>query len=321
MKQIVRAIPNKKEHMNAIRKMVISMLQQEPTPIKNQSKDEYYMELLHTYPAWFHIPLSKGKSSFQNPYGHTSICLYQVKNNKIVSDVTINVGTLLRNNVFDRSKFLHFIPTEKYLFNNFEENANVDGNQQGGLLQRSFLGINIRLTPEKWLDTLKYFENLRQDVLDNKFKFSLGMHIVTNFFPLFIFRERGNCSYWISKGLEYANLIDNRTSFPMICFYKFLLNILLEKNKYFKENKPKACIVFYEGIYHNMYPKGTYMYPFYWIKYNYKKIWNKEELANIKVNLEQYNDICTVKTTKLDESKSSVHLNKYITYIKDMIGK
>lgn len=318
MKKIIGLIPNKKEHMNTIRKAIIGMLRQEPSQTKNQSKDEYYMELLHTYPAWFHIPLSKGKSSFQNPYGHTSICLYQVKNNEIVSDITINVGTLLRDNIPDKNKFLHFIPTEKYLFNNFEENISIDGNQQGGLLQRSFLGINIQLTPEKWLSILKYYENLRQDVLDNKFKFSLGMHLITNLFPLF--KERGNCSYWISKGLEYANLIDNRTSFPMICFYKFLLNILLEKNKYFKENKPKTCIVFYEGVYHNMYPKGTYMYPFYWIKYNYKKIWNKEELANIKVNLESNNDAYNVQVTKLDETKSRSHLNKYIAYIKDMIG-
>lgn len=322
--QSMPRILNKKETMDAIRKTIINSLQDQQIV---QNKSSYYIELLHTYPAWFRVPLTAGKSSFTNPYGHTSICFYKKneKTQEIEFDITANVGTTQKDQSIDNNKFMHFIPSGEYLFNNKEENMSIGGNNQGGLLERSFIGINIELTEEKWNQLLQHYEETKKRCSNREIKFTLGLHIFTNMFAKMssgLVKERGNCCYWTSKGLEHVNLISTYTHFPMVCFYKFLLGVVFNKIDFLNG---KYCIVSYKGIYHEKYPKGSFMYPFFWFKHNYNNIWKKETMASLEVKLEEVKLEEITKTSyipvikKLDKSQASISLDKIISYIKNIL--
>jgi hypothetical protein len=149
----------------------------------------------------------------------------------------------------------------------------------------------------------------------NKVQFSMAMHILTNMFKSCIpIKEKGNCCYWTSKGLHHADIIDKQTSFPMILFYKFLLTIMTSK-----QNCPFS-ITFYKGLHYDLFPKGSFMYPFYWINNGYSHIWKKELMANVRVELYSQNDVTyDVNVTTVDPTDAMRHVKTITSYVKEKI--
>jgi hypothetical protein len=98
--------------------------------------------------------------------------------------------------------------------------------------------------------------------------------------------ERGNCCYWTSKGFLEADLLLTHSNFPLVSWYKFLIMIVFNRTNYFKNTVYKNYhITLYKSETHDEYPKGSLLYPFYWLKHGYSKFWKTEEIANSTVQL------------------------------------
>jgi hypothetical protein len=315
-------IVNKQYNMRAIRQTTHKLLN------GTQTNDKYYIGLVHTYPAWVDIlNMFRSKKNFtdvvkrnlysaQNPYGHTLVEFF--KNNSD-TDTVMNVGTI----GMDRRNFINFIPSEQYYFNNKQENSSAfRGNHQSGMLERSFISIIIDVNKDEWLEIQKYYEDLRQRSLEKKdIEFRLMTHLITNKLRYFMhsITERGNCTYWTSKGFEKIGMLDTHSNFPMVCFYKLLLNIYLKRGKYFSVNDRNYCIVFYKGLYHSFYPKGSYIYPLYWLKYSYSKVWHVQNAANIKVKLiEKEKNKYDVTVIQMHSEKPKEYLINMVEYLKNI---
>ena len=315
IKNIEPTIINKSNNMERIRLASIDAINL--TNNIDNTKKQHYIEFLHTYPAWFNFPFFS-KSSAQNPYGHTSLCFYRTEGNQVMEDDIANVGTRMSNGIIDKTKFMHFISSQKYLFNNKEENIGLAGNQQGGLLERSFIGINIPIDENKWSELKDFYKSVQCQCNSGNAKFTMGLHIITNAFRwLYPFKERGNCCYWTSKGLVKIDLLKSPSHFPMVCFYKFLINVLRQQNN-------KYCITFYEGQHHKNLPNGSFMYPFFWIRNKYDKIWKTELMANVYISLTTTRDssnnyLLNVNIKTLDKKKAQEYVSKMTQYVKSII--
>jgi hypothetical protein len=294
----MRRIPNKKAGARLIRDTTKFAL----TNAKSGSSKRwrYFIELGHTYPAWSKLfPLTKAKEKFskhshsaQNPYGHTNAGLYMYDGDDLVYDRVYNVG-LAGPKGINRSDFMHDFPFEDYYFNNYEENKDVTGNQQGGILERSFLTLNLEVDGETWYTIHNYYEDVKRRSATGQAEFRLASHLFRNnlakMFPT-IFgsgkdRETGNCCYWTSKAFMKAGLLNSHNNYPLTCFFTLLLNILYNRAPYFENTDADFAIVFYEGAKHQEQPKGTFLYPGFWLKHGVKPFWNTEKMADIKVSL------------------------------------
>jgi len=315
-----KTIVNKEANMQTSRLITADFL-------KSAGK-QHYIGLVHTYPAWvdffnvFRNKLSLHSHSAQNPYGHSLIEFFSCNDGKVQSDEVMNVGSGGSNGM-DRKDFIHFMPSFCYYLNNKEENKDYTGNHQNGMLSRSYISIVIPVDSTDWDNIQQHYKDIKNKAqTSNQCEFRLASHLITNklrwLFPSL--NERGNCTYWTSSGFVKLGMLDSNSSFPMVCFYKLLLNIYLQRGTYFSkyENMKEHCIVFYKGFHHSTMPKGSYMYPLFWLKYSYNKVWVVEKIANIKVFLkdlledEQYG----VKTKINDEVKSKENLMNMIEYLK-----
>jgi hypothetical protein len=100
---------------------------------------------------------SANSDSAQNPYGHTLCEFFSYEEDKLTTDVVINVGTNTETGSIDRKKFMHVHPAEQYYFNNEDENVNIAGNQQGGINKRSFITINIQVDKNTWTKARDFY--------------------------------------------------------------------------------------------------------------------------------------------------------------------
>lgn len=278
-------IVNKIDNMNTIRYETRKLFDNKDFD-KNK---QYFVGMVHTYPAWkkifevktfseFRTAMQKTSYSAQNPYGHTLAEFFKFENGTLVDDHVMNVGINGPNGP-DKKNFLHFIPSSVYYFNNREENATIHGNQQGGILERSYLSLVFEVNENQYNMILDYYESLQKQMLEKKdIEFRLATYLITNKLRYVVpgITEKGNCCYWTSKGFKHIGLLQNHSNFPMSCWYKLLLVLLCVRNTQFK-------VVFYKGIHHDEIPKGTFLYPFYWLKHGYNKIWKNETLADLKI--------------------------------------
>ncbi len=334
----IPTIMDKKISMNQIRTIIAKSIK----PLDPEKKKRYFVCVTHTYPAWKKIftlfssinsiisALKKESHSAQNPYGHALVDFFDVDTtdkNSTNTDTVVNVGVALQKNSNEScpEDFLHFFPSEKYFFNNNDENSMVVGNNQGGILERSFLSLAYEIDNETWSQMQKYYANIKeQTMINNSYKFSLGIHLFLNplkkianylvqimekkvdfnvSYPLLFephitvynllvkiasIPERGNCCYWTSKGFKKVKMIDTHSNFPMLFFYKIFINLLFRKAKYFiniSKEPLDYSVIFYRGLKHTEMPNGSFIYPFYWFRYGYEIIWKPEKMANIEVTV------------------------------------
>ena len=54
--------------------------------------------------------------------------------------------------------------------------------------------------------------------------------------------EAGNCCYWTSQAFKKNNMLTSHSNFPMVFFYKVLINLIFGKSDYFLKNKNKDYI-------------------------------------------------------------------------------
>lgn len=313
-------IPNKKNIMNIIRIKTSEMF-------KKHDDNTYVISLCHTYPQWTNIidklfsnPKGSLKilrqycNSAQNPYGHSFAEFYNIQNGKIIEDDVANVHyDLIDDNI------IHIIPSEKYYFNNYDENKNNPdigiGCAQQGIFERSFININIKVNKETYDKFKKYYYDLQ----NTNIKFSLFSHIITNKVRHFGFTESGNCCYWISSGFKHINMMNIHSNFPMVFFWKILINIIFKKTSFLSDNNVDFCIVFYEGIKHVNIPKGTYMYPFYWLKHRtHDYIWKIEDLACLKVLPKITNNQIDFDYIHVPENITNNKLMRALIYLKNI---
>jgi hypothetical protein len=122
-----------------------------------------------------------------------------------------------------------------------------------------------------------------------KGEFSMFAHMLSNKLKYYVptIPERGNCTYWTSKSMAINGLLRSPSNFPLACFYQLLLNIKQKRTHYFKNNdsSDNFAIVSYKSLQHDHYPKGSLVYPFYWMKHTYGPIWRIENLSHLTVAL------------------------------------
>lgn len=307
-------IVEKEENMTMIRSMIHNTL--------CAGKSQSYIVLTHTYPAWRNVlkltnikdainTVQKNSYSANNPYGHTLVDFFKVsENGSVIEDNVYNVGTTGPYGI-NRKNFMHKFESHEYFFNNNEENKNVTGNQQGGILERSFISIVIPVDDVEYTKMTNFYDTIISTNENNtskipKYEFRLGSHLFTNPVRNYVpwLNERGNCCYWTSKGLVEGQMIDSHSSFPMVCFYKLLLNIKLRGMNRFKQDNTHM-VVFYKGLQHENYPKGSFLYPFYWFANSYNNIWAVERFADAVVE-----PIKLVKSSTTDNIEYSIKASK-----------
>jgi hypothetical protein len=306
-------IIDKKDHMRKIRETTHGLF--------GGGGRGYYICLTHTYPAWkkitsvrsfkeFKDSVQKNSFSAQNPYGHASVDFFRFSQGNLIQDCVINVG-INGPNGNDIKKFIYTIPSELYYLNNSEENEkeHVYGNQQGGLLQRSFISTIIKSSESEYNELYQFYEQLQKRMINEKnmeFKIASGI-LLGKFRSLFpSMNEKGNCCYWSSQGLVKIGFLSSISHYPLACFYKLLLNLHFKKRDRFK-NCSEYKIVLYKGIDHNNIPRGSLIYPFYWIKHQYSKIWNLENLADFIVQpVPDNNGNYTLKIIPVDEKEKDI---------------
>jgi len=318
-----RKITNKESIMRKIRENIRQSFQTKETI----QTDQYFIGLVHTYPAWTkffsfkdlkqNLTQSFQSNSAHNPYGHTLVEFFHFKDNTLVSDVVMNVGT--RSDPTDK-KFRNFIPSSDYFLNNKTENneKNFSGNHQNGLLERSYITINIQVDQNVWekmQDSYRQFDTYPGCAHDTKF--SLLTHLITNKFPKH-FKESGNCCYWTTRAFRDEGLLDRTHSFPMVAFYKFLINIVLGRGNYFERRSTinrsnNYSITLYKGLNHNVFPQGSFLYPFFWLRLKlrniHSKIWRVGNMANTDVELTaDLTDVVIVQKNKKEIQEKNLEI-------------
>ena len=305
-----KTINNKNEIMNKIRLNIKNSFK------KSNKENEYYIGLVHTYPAWtsFFSLQTLQSHSAQNPYGHTLVEFFHFNEKKLVTDRVMNIGT---QKSFSSKDFINFFNSSDYFLNNTLENKDICnfGNHQNGMLERSFITINIRVSEKVWHDMILSYTNLQSVCKQEKISFSLITHLFTNKLrSLFHFNESGNCTYWTTSTFHNFGMLLSQHSFPMVAFYKFLLNIVLKRTNYFSsQTDNEYCIVLYKGVKHNFLPKGSLLYPFHWLQNGYAKIWKVEKMADTIIEL---NDKCDdIKISKQNVRKKTSNIIEYLKTI------
>lgn len=311
---------NKYENMGYIRNHIRKHILDKNKGKTNESyENEFYIGLIHTYPAWsgrFHEFVRSGQwrkifgnSGFaENPYGHTLCEFFRYDKGKLTQDIVMNVGTRTTINTINKKDFIHFIPSSLYHFNTEQENTYIAGNQQNGMPNRTFITINIRVNEETYVMLLNYYENIKKTNMCNERnkKFTLATYILANklrkYNPFVNMDERGNCCYWTSKGFVANDLLVTNSDFPLVCFYKFLINIIHGKTNYFKNNDTSYHITLYKALNYDKYPKGSLLYPLFWLKHGYSVLWTTEQFAETIVELEPTYEGSSVYTTKITDN-------------------
>ena len=235
---------------------------------------KHSVEYIFTKPSWrvvkvkflnLDVPISL------NPYGH-SVIRYTIDNN----DVVMNICGLKEQklvNLFD--------PTD-YLFTDKIEG----GNEQGGVFNRSFLGVRIdNLDIETSHKLHYYYFDLSLRHARGEVKFTLFSHLFLNpFRKWFGLIERGNCAYFTGKGLERAGIIKKTSSWPLFLWFKVLISQLAYNNH------KNVNVISYRSVNYKSEPKGAFLRPFYGLLNGYHGLWHLDKLANITVKFDKESD-------------------------------
>lgn len=227
------------------------------------------IEYIFTKPKWsrFLSFLLKDSQSTGNPYGHSAIRYIDPNTGK---DVVMNVCGVKGKTL------INFIQAEEYLFTDIFH----EGNEQGGIFNRSFVGVRIENVPVEKIKRLdEYYKQLAKDHIEGRIQFFiLPLSFLNPIRKLFGFPLVGNCSVWTSKGLEEIGYLPRSYSWPLLLFFEILR---AGKSTLFQN----LNVVSYLSLHYPKEPRGSLIYPFYWLRKGYSKIWNLDELSNLVVVL------------------------------------
>jgi hypothetical protein len=225
------------------------------------------IEYIYTKPNWT-IKLTSFLKRFfsyftsqQNPYGH-SVIGYNNRQGSKIMNVSGNGDDLI--NFFER---------ESYFLS-----ENVPGNPQGGLYVRSFLTLRINNVSDDTIRILdQAYKKYNEQYRNGKSFFSLITYIFTNPFTYFFNKSTGgNCAFWTSKGLVEAKLLKKHTNWPLVLFFRLLIDQI-------RKNPNNFNVIYYASLQHYIEPQGALLQPFWWFFNSYKSIWNLNDLADIHV--------------------------------------
>lgn len=244
---------------NIIKKRIISNTQNPPT--------NCHLQYIFTQPLWVSLLTNFSQFKFNsaaNPYGHAGIA-YKTPTMHKVMNVTGHSSQPLIN----------FIDPVEYFFTDYQH----IGNQQKGIFNRSFLTVRIDNVDEQIITKLdNYYKNLDEQNKKGRIKYGTILYIFTNWFKKKMgLPIRGNCAYWVSSGLHDSKIINGISSWPLFLFFKVLLTQIS------LTQLSNINIISYRSIKYKQEPKGSLMYPLFWLKASYKPIWNLGSFANIIV--------------------------------------
>lgn len=180
-------------------------------------------------------------------FGHSAI---RYINSETGEDIVVNINKRnyrggkkieeLADSKFYKS-IVEFYPAEEYFFGLNKDNFPP----QGGIYNRNIHTIRIDSPIDKHkIEKLhSYFKKLEEDSHNGSRLFNLVNGPIYNFLRLFIpsIVERGNCSYWISKGLKESGIINHKHIFPR--------NIWIELFENYNPNK--TSVIYYHQVQHS----------------------------------------------------------------------
>jgi len=320
-------IVNKRDHMIKIRHAIRNSITNVSSNIKKDD-EEFFIGLIHTYPAWksFFNPLNWrnfASHSAHNPYGHTLAEFFKFKDGHLVDDTVMNIGTRFdEDGTHHKTDIVHFFDGYQYYFNSKKENESkkIQGNHQNGMFERSFISVNFRVNKKEWEEMQRYYYDLKTD---KNVQFNIGPYMLTNKFRSPEGVKQGNCCYWTTKAFEAQKMLLTHSNFPLVAFYKLIINLILNKGDYFQNNKNKDfSVTLYKGKYHEEQPQGSFLYPFYWLRHEYDRIWRTEDIANIVVSLQKndqnqniYDEVIIEGKNKNDTRRHTKKIVKYLNNI------
>ncbi|AYV75871.1 MAG: hypothetical protein Terrestrivirus3_140 [Terrestrivirus sp.] len=324
-------IVNKRDHMIKIRHAIRNSITNVSSNIKKDD-EEFFIGLIHTYPAWksFFNPLNWrnfASHSAHNPYGHTLAEFFKFEGGTLMNDTVMNIGTRFdEDGTHHKTDIVHFFDGDQYYFNSKKENESqkIQGNHQNGMFERSFISVNFRVNKKEWEEMQQYYYDLKRN---KNVQFNIGPYMLTNKFRSSEGVKQGNCCYWTTKAFEAQKMLLTHSNFPLVAFYKLIINLMLNKGDYFQNNKNKDfSVTLYKGKYHEEQPQGSFLYPFYWLRHEYDKIWRTEDIANIVVSLQKndqnknqnqniYDEVIIEGKNKNDTRKYTKKIVKYLNNI------
>lgn len=212
---------------------------------------------------WLTNMFIKNSHSSTNPYGH-AVIRYHKQN---TYDKIMNINGTANNFV----TFYHH-PAD-YIYSS-------QSTPQGDPGQRSLISIRINNISNEHVDKLNdYYNNLHIKANEQQIKFQIYAPI-TNYIKKLLRNpatiEENNCAGWTSEGLKHIGMISEPTGFPNVLLFKLLIN------QFMKNSLENIEIISYRSINVDA-PKGSLLYPFYWLKHSYKLIWNIDKYASIIV--------------------------------------
>ncbi len=180
-----------------------------------------------------------------NPFGHSCIGINLTKdinikdtfhNVKVYANGESSNSFMLNAVVIHTTEIgiknpIHIITRDKYFYE-----SDFNQNDQGGICNRTFYEIRFYVDEELIYKLIDYFVDLYNKMETKENKFSLYGHL--KIYKSYKKREKeGNCSYWISKGLQHVGIIKSHSYYPGVLFFKTLANI-----------KPNSSVYKYESL-------------------------------------------------------------------------
>jgi hypothetical protein len=180
------------------------------------------------------------------------------------------------------SNMVHFMEPKDYLFSE-PSITKLEGSEQGGIYHRSFVGFRI----EEWDQDLiqrmdDFFEELHRENLKGNKGYTL-LTSLSHYFSYFI--EKGNCSYWTSKGMTKANLFEKPTLWPKYIFSKMYFSSRIQKENF--------NVVYYKS---NNNKQSGWIKPFQYFQDEIFK--NLEVFSNVKVEVNEETEEAVLLTNK-----------------------
>lgn len=145
-----------------------------------------------------------------NLYGHSSVIYTMPSGERKVFNVAKKPG---------QKSIVEKLTPSEYLFER--------GSDQGGIFNRSFIGIRIEDVPDEDIVKMdRKFQEIAEQSEHGSAKFEVILgplyNTIRRFFP--VMAERGNCARWTSFGLQEAGLIRRRSLFPKDTFIQLFEN-------------------------------------------------------------------------------------------------
>lgn len=197
-------------------------------PVNIIDKNRSYISLITATP-----PGVTFRDLLRNPFGHSCIGIGLTKpvnikntfgnvkvyaNENVSQNFMINV-TPIHNTDIGIKNPIHIITRDKYLYE-----SNINENDQGGIFNRTFYEIRFYIDEQCIYRLINYFVDLYNKMETKEVKFSLHGHL--KIYKKYNDRKNeGNCAYWISKGLQIAEIVDSHSYYPGVLFLKVLKNI------------------------------------------------------------------------------------------------